>query len=157
MKFFNEYAYVQVVIGKTEKIKGNVFEMSLMHTTILTRHNEKLRIPNHQLFHEHITNLSEGLVSTFEIPIVFALDGPLRCPQEKIHTFIRRVKQFAKVDHKEDWIDVIVFCDAMDYSVNQAKYTFWCTHRASYHEVRVVEAAMVMYARWLRCAVLLFV
>ena len=126
---------LQVIIGKINKIKGNVFEMSLMHTTILTVHNEKLRIPNHQLFHDHITNLSEGMVSTFEIPLVFALDGPLACSQEKIHHFIRQIKKFAKEDNKAEWIDVIVFCDSLNYGVNQVQYTFWCTHRAGYHEV----------------------
>jgi small-conductance mechanosensitive channel len=125
----------RVIIGKTEKIMGNIFEMSLMHTTILTRHNEKLRIPNHQLFHEHITNLSDGMVSTFEISLVFALDGPLKCPQDKIHAFIRKIKNFAKEDNKSDWIDVIVFCDDINFGNNQATYTFWCTHRAGYHEV----------------------
>lgn len=125
----------RVIIGKVEMIKGNVFEMSLMNTTILTRHNEKLRIPNHVLFHEHITNLSEGMVSTFEIPLVFALDGPLLCSQEKIRTFIKRIQKFAKEDNKTEWIDVIVFCDELNYGTNQVKYTFWCTHRAGYQEV----------------------
>ena len=117
---------------------GNIFEMSLMNTTVLTRHNEKLRIPNHLLFHEHITNLSEGSVSTFEIPVVFALDGPLKCSQEKIHTFINSVKKFAKEDNKQDWIDVIVFCDEVSFSTNQMKYTFWCTHRAAFDEVSAI-------------------
>lgn len=109
--------------------------MSLMNTTILTRHNEKLRIPNHVLFYDHITNLSEGMVSTFEIPLVFALDGPLVCSQEKIHAFIKRIQKFAKEDNKAEWIDVIVFCDGLSYGINQVQYTFWCTHRSSYQDV----------------------
>ena len=119
--------------------------MSLMNTTVLTRHNEKLRIPNHLLFHEHITNLSEGSVSTFEIPVVFALDGPLKCSQEKIHTFINNVKKFAKEDNKQDWIDVIVFCDEVSFSTNQMKYTFWCTHRAAFDEVSAISVTSIKF------------
>jgi small-conductance mechanosensitive channel len=113
-----------------------VFEMSLMNTTLLTRHNEKLRIPNHVLFYEHIINLSEDMVATFEIPLVFALDGPLVCTQDKIHKFISAIQKYAKEDNKSEWIDVIVFCNELNYGANQVEYTFWCTHRASYQEVR---------------------
>mmetsp|Transcript_4720 Transcript_4720/g.7177 ORF Transcript_4720/g.7177 Transcript_4720/m.7177 type:complete len:604 (+) Transcript_4720:176-1987(+) len=68
----------RVVIGRdqTTGIVGNIISICLMHTTILTRFNEKLRIPNHTLFHEKIINLNESNASTFEILVDFALDGP---------------------------------------------------------------------------------
>ena len=130
---------MKVAVGKTDKIIGNIFEMRLMYTTILTRHNEMLRIPNHVLFNEHITNLSEGSVSTFVIPIAFALDGPYFCSQEKIHTFIKRVKKFVKEDPNSDWLDIIAFCEEISSGTNQLKYSFWCTHRAAYDEVCLYE------------------
>ena len=137
--------------GKDDFIVGNVAAITLGYTTIMTTYNEKLRIPNHQLFHRSIVNMHESPNAIFELEIELPLFPSERLPRDVSpatlgvgaegaegdpHSeFWRRVEVCLRRDRVDEWLDMAVHCRQVLSAHNSVRYCVWLTHRAGWHEV----------------------
>ena len=132
--------------GQSEdRVVGNVAAITLGYTTIITIYNEKLRIPNHMLFHRSIANMNESVHAVLEVlvrlPLVCAdvacfRGGRGRDVSELHAEFWRRVEKCVRSDRVEEWQDMMVACRELETTSNTVLYAVWLTHRAGWHEVR---------------------
>eukprot|EP01033_Poteriospumella_lacustris_P015137 gene15137-10833_t len=85
------------------RITGFVKSVSLFYTVINTSFNETMKIPNHTLFNEKISNLAESGGCVYALDIHFPLSPDYVCSQAKLDEFCDRLKAWVLVENKLDW------------------------------------------------------
>mmetsp|Transcript_8346 Transcript_8346/g.8320 ORF Transcript_8346/g.8320 Transcript_8346/m.8320 type:complete len:893 (+) Transcript_8346:234-2912(+) len=108
---------------------GWVRAISLMYTTICTYRNEVIRIPNHTLFQQMITNYSEPPGAVYQLEMVFNISGNDKSLQPAIDNFLDKVRHYCVVEEKNDWAGVFIMCKDMDIKTNSISYLIMPTHR----------------------------
>jgi hypothetical protein len=125
---------------------GQVASITLPYTSLVTRSNETVKVPNHTLFHQQVINMNESTCATFEVKIDLPLERS-KPPEGKItlgvmndvySDFWAIVEQRVKDGAAGEWTNLEIFLNEINIHSNSIRYSMWLTHMGAWHEVETI-------------------